>query len=383
MATTPAARIFHDPDADPAVLAGKTVAVIGYGNQGRSQALNVRDSGLATIVGNRDDDYAAQARADGFAVLPIGDACARADVIALLVPDEVMPAVYAESVRPHLRAGTVLDFASGYNVAFGLIEAPNDVDVVLIAPRMIGPGVRDAYLSGKGFPSFIALHQDASGTGMARLLALARAVGSTRAGCILMSMHDEATLDLFTEQAFGPAFGRVFMSAVETLVGAGYPPEAVLLELYLSGELAYAFEKIRQVGMMRQMDFHSHTSQYGSLTRSARGGPSGSATPGLSSAGRSARARARGRGARGRWARLRTPSGGAVDRRPPLPESREGIAAALDYQLGGPSVAVVAPRITSTGSAPGPRSNGWRAWSSPGSARRSPGPCRRRRTRRR
>src|SRR6266852_5190600 len=114
MPTTPAARIFHDADADPAAIVGKTVAVIGYGNQGRSQALNVRDSGLATIVGNRDDDYAAQARADGFAVLPIGDACARADVIALLVPDEVMPAVYAESVRPHLRASTVLDFASGY-----------------------------------------------------------------------------------------------------------------------------------------------------------------------------------------------------------------------------------------------------------------------------
>jgi ketol-acid reductoisomerase len=107
---------------------------------------------------------------------------------------------------------------------------------------------------------------------MRRLLALARAVGSTRAGCILMSMHDEATLDLFTEQAFGPAFGRVFMAAIDTLVGAGYPPEAVLLELYLSGELGYAFEKIREVGMMRQMDFHSHTSQYGSLTRSARFG---------------------------------------------------------------------------------------------------------------
>ena len=98
---------------------------------------------------------------------------------------------------------------------------------------------------------------------MARLLALAHALGSTRAGCILMSMHDEATLDLFTEQGFGPAFGRVFMAAIDTLVSAGYPPEAVLLELYLSGELVYAFEKIRQVGMTRQMDYHSHTSQYG------------------------------------------------------------------------------------------------------------------------
>ena len=264
------ARIFDDADADPSALAGKTVAVIGYGNQGRSQALNVRDSGLATIVGNREDDYAAQARADGFVVHSMADACARADVIMLLVPDEVMPGVYTESVRPHLAAGSVLDFASGYTVAFGQVVPPPNVDVVLIAPRMIGPGVRDAYVAGTGFPSFVALHQDASGAGMARLLALAKAVGSTRAGCILMSMHDEATLDLFTEQAFGPAFGRVFMAAVDTLVSAGYPPEAVLLELHLSGELVYAFEKIRQVGMMRQMDYHSHTSQYGSLTRSAR-----------------------------------------------------------------------------------------------------------------
>src|SRR5262249_55071190 len=123
---------------------------------------------------------------------------------------------------------------------------------------------------GHGFPSFIALHQDASGQGMARLLALAKAVGSTRAGCILMSMHDEASLDLFTEQAFGPAFGRVMMSAIETLVEAGYPPEAVLLELYLSGELIYSFQKILEVGMLRQMDYHSHTSQYGTLTRSPR-----------------------------------------------------------------------------------------------------------------
>jgi ketol-acid reductoisomerase len=270
MSDVTTARIFYDADADPGALAGKTIAVVGYGNQGRSQALNVRDSGLATIVGNLEDDYAARARADGFRVHSIAEACARADVIMLLVPDEVMPGVYAEAVRPHLGPGKVLDFASGYTIAFGLIEPPPGVDVILIAPRMIGPGVRDTYVAGRGFPSFVALHQDASGAGMARLLALAHAVGSTRAGCILMSMHDEATLDLFTEQAFGPAFGRVFMAAIETLVGAGYPPEAVLLELYLSGELAYAFEKIREVGMMRQMDFHSHTSQYGSLTRSAR-----------------------------------------------------------------------------------------------------------------
>jgi len=272
MADHPSARIYRNEDADPRVLAGKTVAVLGYGNQGRSQALNLRDSGVATIVGNMADRYADDARADGFTVLPIAEAAARADVLMLLVPDEIMPEVYAESVAPALTAGKTLDFASGYNVAFGQIVPPADVDVVLIATRMIGPGVRDAYVAGHGFPSFIALHQDASGQGMSRLLALAHALGSTRAGCIAMSMHDEATLDLFTEQGFGPAFGRVFMAAIDTLVSAGYPPEAVLLELYLSGELAYSFEKIRQVGMMRQMDYHSRTSQYGSLTRSARFG---------------------------------------------------------------------------------------------------------------
>ena len=266
----PDLRIFHDTDADPSVLAGKTVAVVGYGNQGRSQALNLRDAGLRVVVGNVTDAYAEQARADGFAPRPIAEACRGADVVMLLLPDEIMPEVYARDVAPELRAGTVLDFASGYNVAFGLIVPPTDVDVILIAPRMIGPGVRDSVVAGHGFPSFIALHQDASGEGMARLLALARAVGSTRAGCLLMSMHDEASLDLFTEQAFGPAFGRVMMAAVDTLIEAGYPPEAVLLELYLSGELVYSFQKILQVGMLRQMDYHSHTSQYGTMTRSAR-----------------------------------------------------------------------------------------------------------------
>jgi len=263
-------RIFYDDSADLSVLRDQTVAIVGYGNQGRSQALNVRDAGVKVIVGNIADRSFERAREDGFDALPIGEACRRADVIMLLVPDEVMPAIYEEHVRPGLTAGKVLDFASGYNVAFGMIVPPKDVDVILIAPRMIGPGVRDSVVAGKGFPSFIALHQDASGRGMARLLALSRAVGSTRAGCILMSMHDEASLDLFTEQAFGPAFGRVMTSAIETLIEAGYPPEAVLLELYLSGELIYSFQKILEVGMLKQMDYHSHTSQYGTITRSAR-----------------------------------------------------------------------------------------------------------------
>lgn len=262
--------IYHDEDADLAALEGSTLAVIGYGNQGRSQALNLRDSGLRVVVGNVADASLARAREDGFEAASIPDACARADAILLLVPDEVMPEVYERDVSPALRAGDLLDFASGYNIGFERIRPPADVDVILVAPRMIGPGVRDAYLEGRGFPSFVGVHQDATGRARQRMLALAKALGSTRAGCIEMSLHEEACLDLFTEQGFGPAFGRVLTTAVETLVDAGFPPEAVLLELYLSGELAYTFEKIREVGLLRQMDFHSRTSQYGSITRSAR-----------------------------------------------------------------------------------------------------------------
>jgi ketol-acid reductoisomerase len=135
---------------------------------------------------------------------------------------------------------------------------------------MVGVGVRETFVAGTGFPSFVGVHHDATGNAKARMLAIAKGIGSTRAGCIEMSMHDEASLDLFTEQAFGPAFGRVLMTAIELLIEAGYPPEAVLLELYLSGEFAYSFQKMREVGMMKQMDFHSRTSQYGTVTRSAR-----------------------------------------------------------------------------------------------------------------
>ncbi len=264
------ATIYHDSDADLAALEGETIAIVGYGNQGRSQALNLRDSGVSVVVGNIRDGAHEAALADGFRVLPIVEACAEASAVMLLIPDEVMPEVYDAQVAPQLAPGDLVCFASGYNVAFGLIAPAAELDVVLVAPRMIGVGVRDAYVAGTGFPAFVGVHQDASGRARPRMLALCKGVGATRGGCIEMTMHDEASLDLFTEQGFGPAWGRVMMSAVELLVEAGYPPEAVLVELYLSGELAYSLEKIRQVGMTRQMDYHSRTSQYGSVTRGAR-----------------------------------------------------------------------------------------------------------------
>lgn len=264
------AVIYHDEDASLEAIRGETIAILGYGNQGSSQARNLRDSGLDVIVGNVPDAYGDAALKDGFEVLSIADASARAQALFLLVPDEVMPEVYERDVAPHLQPGTLLNFAHGYNIAFKLIVPPAFIDVVLIAPRMIGTGVRDSYLSGAGFPSFVGVHQDATGRAKQRMLALAKAIGSTRAGCLEMSMRDEATLDLFTEQAFGPAFGRVMMTAIDTLVSAGYPQEAVLMELYLSGEMAYSFLKIREVGMLKQHELHSHTSQYGTISRSVR-----------------------------------------------------------------------------------------------------------------
>jgi ketol-acid reductoisomerase len=264
------AQIYHDDDADLGLLEDQTVALVGYGNQGRSQALNLRDSGVNVVVGNIQDHAGSAAKKDGFPVLKIAEACEQADIVMLLIPDEVMPEVFKTHVAPNLVSGNLVVFASGYNIAFNLIQPPAYVDVALVAPRMIGVGVRENFTSGTGFPSFVSVHNDATGSAKARMLAIAKGIGSTRAGCIEMSMHDEATLDLFTEQAFGPAFGRVLMTAIELLIEAGYPPEAVLLELYLSGEFAYSFEKMREVGMMKQMDFHSRTSQYGTVTRGAR-----------------------------------------------------------------------------------------------------------------
>lgn len=264
------ATVYHDADANLADLKDETLAVIGYGNQGRAQAQNLRDSGLRVIVGNIGDAARTRAGEEGFEAFDIGEACRRADLILLLIPDEIMPDVYREQVAPHLEPGNALDFASGYNVAFGRIHPPETVDVFMVAPRMIGVGVRDTFVAGQGFPSFVGVHQDASGRALRRMLALARGIGSTRAGCIEMSLHDEASLDLFTEQGFGPAFGQVLMTAVNLLVEKGYPPEAVLLELLLSGELEYSFGKMREVGVLEQMDFHSQTSQYGSITRAGK-----------------------------------------------------------------------------------------------------------------
>ena len=260
-------RIYHDKDADLRYLKGKTITVIGYGNQGRAQALNLRDSGLEALVGTLKDPSWAQAEQDGMAVLSISEAASEGDILLLLIPDEVMPEAFTQEIVPQLKENKVIAFASGYNIAFGLIKPPPFVDVILLAPRMIGVGVRELYLNGQGFPSFIAVEQDHSGQAREILLALAKGIGSTKAGVIEVTFAQEAEIDLFTEQAVGPIMSAAIQTAIEVEIEAGYPPEAVLLELYMSGEMGIVFNQIVEKGFIRQMELHSRTSQYGTMTR--------------------------------------------------------------------------------------------------------------------
>ncbi|NVM31480.1 MAG: ketol-acid reductoisomerase [Candidatus Helarchaeota archaeon] len=265
--------IYFDEDADLSILKDKLVGIIGYGNQGRAQALNLKDSGINVIVGNIEDDYREKALQDGFEVHSIADATKKADIIIILIPDEIQAEVFQEDIQPNLTENQVLDFATGYNIAFkevtGLIP-PEFVDVIMIAPRMIGVGVRDSYLSGEGFFSFVGVHQDHSGSAKEIMLALAKALGTTKKGAIETTLEQEAHLDLFQEQAFGPAFGNVLRNSVKVLLEEGYPAEAVMLEIYMSGEFSYGIKEMAETGVIEQMDFHSPTSQYGSMTRGGR-----------------------------------------------------------------------------------------------------------------
>ncbi|MGH9269774.1 MAG: NAD(P)-binding domain-containing protein [Ilumatobacteraceae bacterium] len=254
-------------DADGTALDGLAVCVVGFGHLGSSMARNLRDGGLAVTVANVDDEYRAVAASDGFSVGDIEPLVGDADIVFVLVPDEAIPEVFRTAIAPSLRRGAAIVFASGYCLAYGLVEAPADVDVLLLAPRMLGDEVRRAAVEGTGFVSYVSVEQDASGSAHGRLLALAAAAGALCVGALELSAEQEATLDLFVEQTVGPYLGTAIQLAFEVGTAAGVPAEAMVLELYQSGEMARTFQTFADVGFYRSVTWHGIAAQFGGFER--------------------------------------------------------------------------------------------------------------------
>lgn len=254
------AQAYYEKDGDLELLKGKVISILGYGNQGSAQAQNFRDSGVKVVVGNIRDNSFAQAEADGFPTFEIAEAVNRADYHFLLVPDEIMPRVYQQEIKPHLKPGHAIVVASGYNVSYGFLEFPQDVDVLMIAPRMIGTGVRHLYQSGQGFASLVSVEQDCTGRAKQVMLALCKAVGTLKAVAYESSCDEETLCDLFGEH-FG--FVYALRRAYEMLVEAGASPEAAMLELWASGEEIELARVHSSHGLFHQLALHSRTSQYG------------------------------------------------------------------------------------------------------------------------
>jgi ketol-acid reductoisomerase len=251
--------IAHESDADIGVLAGSKVAVVGYGNQGRPWALNMRDSGLDVTVCVRADATRDRAIEDGFDAADL-DAASSADVICILIPDDAIPSL---TLRPKDDALVIV--ASGYTLAFERLVLTCDVGMV--APRMLGPEVRLCYEEKIGFITAFGVHHDATGQARERTLAIAKAIGGLRQGAIEMTAHQEAVLDLAVEQALSPALKRVSTSFVQVMLEHGIPLEAIMTELVLSGEVERTYRLLREEGFAAQMEHHSPTSQYGQLSR--------------------------------------------------------------------------------------------------------------------
>jgi ketol-acid reductoisomerase len=257
-------NLLRDADIDPAPLAGKRVAIIGYGNQGRAQALNLHDSGVDVVVGLRGESGSArEVEAAGLNVELIENAIASADVVMMLAPDEIHAALYGE-IEPQLRQSAALGFSHGLSVRFGLVRPRQDLDVFLLAPKGPGTALRSLYVEGKGMLAAWAVGQEATGNGQGIALAYGRAIGCGRAGLIATSFAEEAEADLFNEQAVvWGAVPELLIAGFETLVAGGVSPELAYLECI--GELKLIAELIEARGIAGMREVISNTAELGAL----------------------------------------------------------------------------------------------------------------------
>ncbi|WP_294181320.1 ketol-acid reductoisomerase [uncultured Schumannella sp.] len=264
------AELYYDKDADLSLIQGKKVAIVGYGSQGHAHAMNLRDSGVEVKIGLKDGSKSApKATEEGFEVLSVADAAEWADVIMILAPDQHQRTIYNDSIKDKLTAGKTLAFAHGFNIRFGYIEAPSDVDVILVAPKAPGHTVRREYVAGRGIPDIIAVENDASGSAWDLAKSYAKAIGGTRAGVIKTTFTEETESDLFGEQAvLCGGTSQLVMYGFETLVEAGYQPEIAYFEVL--HELKLIVDLMWEGGIAKQRWSVSDTAEYGDYVSGPR-----------------------------------------------------------------------------------------------------------------
>ncbi len=264
------ATLYYEKDADASLIGNRKVAVVGYGSQGHAHALNLSESGVDVRVGLREGSASrAKATEAGLRVLSVADAAAEADVIMVLLPDTEQAAVYGAEIAPHLAAGDALFFAHGFNIRFGLVTPPADVDVAMVAPKGPGHLVRRTYTEGGGVPSLVAVSQDASGKAHDLALSYAHAIGATRAGVLDTTFEEETETDLFGEQVvLCGGLTALVQAGFETLVGAGYQPESAYFECL--HELKLIVDLMYEQGIAGMRYSISDTAEYGDLTRGPR-----------------------------------------------------------------------------------------------------------------
>jgi ketol-acid reductoisomerase len=262
--------MYYDQDANLDLLAGKTVAIIGYGSQGHAHALNLKESGVNVVVGlYAGSKSAKKAEESGLKVLSVAEASKVADWIMILLPDEVQKTIYKEEIEPNLTEGKVLLFAHGFNINFGQILPPAFVDVVMVAPKGPGHLVRRTYEQGEGVPALFAIYQDASGQARDRAMAYAKGIGGTRAGILETTFREETETDLFGEQVvLCGGLTALIKAGFDTLVEAGYQPELAYFECL--HEVKLIVDLIVEGGLAKMRDSISNTAEYGDLTRGPR-----------------------------------------------------------------------------------------------------------------